>query len=167
MIAPLMGSLPPEDRQNVILYAQDGNIYVNKPELRAQASPLIQVQDNVYQDKAGSLFSVPAYMPKPTQNLVSDDTLSPERDERPNVWNSAPYGGSGPYRQVYSKVPPNDNTPGFSYEDATIYLPTMIRKNLAPDPMRGPGHYKYSAKEVYENPKTQDTGLNPLDETPS
>jgi hypothetical protein len=154
MIAPLMDSLPPEDRQNVILYAQDGNIYVNKPELRAQASPLVQVQDNVYQDKTGSLFSIPAYTPKPTQDAVSNDTVPSARGERPNVWNPAPYGGSGPYRQVYSKVPPDDNTPGFSYEDATIYLPSAHR---IPDVMRSPGHYRYSNPEIHENPVTQDT----------
>ena len=120
MIAPLMSSLPPEDRENVILYAQDGNIYVNKPELRAQASPLVQVQDNVYQDKTGSLFSFPDYAPKPTQNFAFGGPESSSHRERPLVWSPAPYSGSGPYRQVYSKVPPDDYTPGYSYEDATV-----------------------------------------------
>jgi len=51
----------------------------------------------------------------------------------------------------------DDYTPGYSYEDATIYLPSGVRKSLGPDKMRAGNHNRYTAKEVYENPKTQDT----------
>ncbi len=157
-MATLLASLPSKARENVILYAQDGNVYVNKPKLRAQASLLVQVQDNVYQDKTGSLFSYPAHTPKPVEDkstLIED--LTPAEDRAPRVWIPNTFKGSGPYRQVYSKVPPNDSTPGFSYEDAHIYLPTHRGKTIGPDPMRGKGHYKYGPGEIYENPKTQDT----------
>jgi hypothetical protein len=161
-MATLLASLPSKARENVILYAQDGNTYVNKPELRAQDWPLVQVQDNVYQDKAGNCFNAPPFNPKPIENIASseaplNDTLPLLESRRPWVWNPAQTPGSGPYRRVYSKVPPDDNTPGFSYEDAYVSLPNRFGKRIGPDPMRGTGHFKYGPIQVYENPLTQDT----------
>lgn len=144
-----MAALPKEDRQNVMLLAEDGNIYANKPWLKSVTCAPQNIGGNLYQDPAGNQFTLPDATPKPGTELASaQQRLSTDGHLlNPHVFQGDPYGGTGPYRRIFSKVPTlygpdgyraSDDGPGYTYEDAMVTLPsndpkkslTIVRSDL-------------------------------------
>lgn len=61
VIAEIMATLLPEDRDNVIYFASDGKVYANKIRLKEAWAEAVPVEGNLYRDEEGNLFPLPPH----------------------------------------------------------------------------------------------------------
>lgn len=109
----VLASLPPEHRDNVVHLAEDGTVYVNRPELRDQFELLKPSEDNdeVFFDSLGRFYIIPDDTP--------DTELSTQQIECT--------GNTGAFRRVLTSPgvqslwAPNR----YAYMDADIVLPPV------------------------------------------
>ena len=116
-----MSNLAPADRENVVFVDLDDHPYANRPSLLREIYQPKKIGRDRFLDDQGEPFVAPPFPAKP----------QPPVSFRPMVWPPAVYAGSGPYRQVYSKVPASATAAGSSWESATIHLPGSTNISIA------------------------------------
>ena len=67
VIAKVMKTLDPRDRQNVTFIDRYGKIYANKVTLKLNVNRPKKIKGNLYQDENGRRFAVPGFTPRPTE----------------------------------------------------------------------------------------------------
>ena len=110
VIAQLMKTLRPEDRENVIYITADGKVYANKPELKEGIKQWEKVKGNVYMDQDGNTA------PFPVDN-IGVMTTDPSGITESNSSSAIAASASGPYRRVASKT-------GYSWFEGYVHLGT-------------------------------------------
>ncbi len=128
IIGDIMQTLPESDRENVIYFAPDGEVYANKPELKENVEKAEYVGDGVYAWENGETFVLPeAQAEDQSQAFVSDIS----------ILNYSCSGNTGPYRRVFSN-------PGYSYYEGRVYLPAAAEVNDQSQPGGNSTSYIYT-----------------------
>lgn len=101
VIARIMETLEPEDRENVIYIAADGKVYANKPELKNDIIKWDKVKGNIYRDLKGNMRAFP-----------EEETFASEGTRASGAGILA---AGGPYRRIKSIT-------GYSWFSAYVHL---------------------------------------------
>lgn len=115
IMADVLSRLDPEDRDNVIYVDESGDIYSNKPSLKASADSYTFIGNNQYRSaKSGLTLTGPGNYSEPIDTTADDNPL----EDQYSIQSVPPTetGGSGPYRRVFT----ND---GYSWMSTYVTLP--------------------------------------------
>lgn len=152
LLGRFMTGLRAKNQENYILITQDGKVHANKPKLISVLGFPTSLGGGVYADSHGNQFVLPLSAPKPNAKPIAKKSafrpltqssprftfasfggfhlLTPQID----VYAPAFYEGSGPYRQVFSKVPSSDVDAGYSDIAANVYLPSGANGEISENP---------------------------------
>lgn len=119
IMTEIMKELPALDRENVIYFSADGNVYANRSELKNNVETSRYIGDGIYTWENGESFVLP--------EEKFDYSLS----------SYACDGTKGPYRRAYSN-------PGYAYYEGNVYLPSASEVNDQSQPGGNDTAYIYT-----------------------